>query len=94
MGGTYDILSNPLDIGEFALVQVGDHFAPEQAGVHDIGLLGRMDLVAAAAGQLEGHAGHAFAERKLRIAACGQRWPGLSATSSWAKKTPSHPVRA
>ena len=30
-----------LDVGVLARVQVGDHLAPEQAGLHDVGLLGR-----------------------------------------------------
>ena len=29
-----------LDVGVVARVQVGDHLAPEQAGLHDVGLLG------------------------------------------------------
>ena len=49
-----------LDVGIVAGVQVGDHLAPEQAGIHDVGLLGRGHLVAPAAGQFEGDAGHAL----------------------------------
>ncbi len=47
-----------LDVGVFALVQIGHDLAPEEAGVHHIGLLGRGHLVAAAPRQLEGDPRH------------------------------------
>ena len=45
------------DIGVFAPVQVGDDLAPEQAGLHDVGLFHAAQAVLALAGEVEGDAG-------------------------------------
>src|SRR6202142_725732 len=42
------------DVRKLALVQGGHHLVPEHTGLHHIALLGRGDLVAAVARQLEG----------------------------------------
>src|SRR3546814_1823385 len=44
------------DVGIVASVQVGDDFSPQQSRIHHVGLFGAGHLVAAAAGQFEGHA--------------------------------------
>ena len=48
------------DVGEFALVQRGDHLAPEHAGLHHVALVRRGHLVAALAREIEGDAADAL----------------------------------
>ena len=49
-----------LDVLELLGVHRGDHLVPQHAGAHDVALLGRVHLVVALAGEVEGDAGDAL----------------------------------